>query len=124
MKMKSISHLALSTFLFGSGSFVCAQEVTKRSIETVMTEAMKSSNSLHRKVSLGQASDAEALLLLDYFKSLQAEKPPKGDPAAWTEKTTKLITIVQAVIEKKPGATDDLQLAGNCKACHSAHRND
>lgn len=101
---------------------LAAQEVTKRSIDTIMEEAMKGTNSLHRKVSLGQASEEEAKLLLDYFKSLQAEKPSKGDAASWEEKTAKLVAAAQGVIDKKPNATTELQTAGNCKACHNVHK--
>jgi hypothetical protein len=96
----------------------------KRSIETVMEEAMKGSNSLYKKVSLGKGSANEVAALLDLFKSLSVEIPPEGEQAKWDQRTARLITAVQAVGEGKPNAISELQLAGNCKACHSEHRGD
>ena len=97
-------------------------DATKRSISSVMKDAMKGDSSLHKKVALGKGSDSDAATLLDYYKSLPAEAPPEGDAKSWEEKTAKLIAAAQAVVDKKPGATEQLQTAGNCKACHSEHK--
>lgn len=94
------------------------------SIETVMKEAMKGDTSLYKKVATGKASDAENAKLLEYVKSLPGEKPDKGDAASWKEKTEKLVKAAEDVVAKKPGATNALQTAGNCKACHSVHKGD
>ncbi|TLD69184.1 hypothetical protein FEM03_18975 [Phragmitibacter flavus] len=94
----------------------------KQSISDVMESAMKGSTSLHKKVSTGQGTDADAAELLAYFKSLPANQPPQGDDASWTEKTTRLINAAQGVVDKKPNAKSELQLAGNCKACHNVHK--
>lgn len=119
----SLLFLALTTFVYTSAFItVQANETNKRSIESVMNHAMKGSNSLHRKVSLGQGSDADAQALLDYFKSLPSEHPPQGDAESWSIKTASLIAAAQSVVDKKPNATTELQMAGNCKACHSVHK--
>lgn len=94
----------------------------KRSISSVMKDAMKGETSLHKKVALGKGSDSDAMQLLDYFKSLPAETPPEGDATSWKDKTAKLIAAAQAVVDKKPGATAQLQTAGNCKGCHNEHK--
>ncbi len=107
--------LAATTGLF-------AADVTKRDIETVMKESMKGDASLHKKVATGKGTKADAEKLLDYVKSLPAETPPEGDAASWKEKTEKLVAAVQAVVDGKPEATQGLQEAGNCKACHSVHK--
>jgi hypothetical protein len=94
----------------------------KRSISTVMKDAMKGDSSLHKKVALGKGTDSDAVALLDYYKSLPAETPPKGETTSWHDKTTKLVAAAQAVVDKKPGANEQLQAAGNCKACHNEHK--
>ena len=99
-----------------------ADTTPKRSISTVMKDAMKGDTSLHKKVALGKGTDADAAQLLDYVKSLPTETPPEGDAAAWKDKTDKLVAAAQAVVDKKPGATAQLQTAGNCKACHNEHK--
>ncbi|HSI64302.1 MAG TPA: hypothetical protein VLE43_14335 [Candidatus Saccharimonadia bacterium] len=99
-----------------------ADQAAKRSISTVMKDAMKGDTSLHKTVALGKGTDSDAATLLDYYKSLPAETPPEGDAAKWQEKTAKLIAAAQAVVDKKPGATAQLQTAGNCKACHNEHK--
>ena len=92
-------------------------------IDTVMKEAMKGENSLYKKVALGKGSDADAQKLLAYVKQLPAEKPQKGDAASWSTKTGVLVKAVEDVAAKKPDAILALQKAGNCKACHTEHKN-
>ncbi len=104
----------------GSALRVFAAE--KHSIGNVMKEAMKGETSLHKRVALGKGTDEDAAKLLAYFQSLPAEMPPEGDAASWKEKTEKLIAAAQSVVDKKPGATAQLQTAGNCKACHNVHK--
>lgn len=99
-----------------------AADVTKRDISTVMKEAMKGDASLHKKVATGKGNKADAEKLLDYYKSLVGETPPEGDAASWKEKTEKLVAAAQAVVDGKADATQGLQEAGNCKACHNVHK--
>ncbi len=99
-----------------------AADATKREIDVVMKEAMKGDTSLHKKVATGKGTPEDAAKLLDYVKSLPAESPPERDAASWKSKTAKLIEAAQAVADGKPGATQLLQTAGNCKACHSEHK--
>ena len=91
-------------------------------IEDVMKNAMKGENSLYKKVATGKGSQADADKLLGYLKGLQGTKPPKGDQAAYDDKVSKLVKASEGVSKKEPGALQKLQTAGNCKACHSAHR--
>ena len=111
-----------STFCAGLALVVSASLATAASIEDVMKDAMKGETSLYKKVATGKGSDADNAKLLEYVKSLPGEKPEKGDAASWKEKTEKLVKAVEDVVAKKPGATNELQTAGNCKACHSVHK--
>lgn len=98
--------------------------ISAASIESVMKDAMKGDSSLYKKVATGKGSDADNAKLLEYVKSLPGEKPEKGDAASWKEKTEKLVKAAEDVVAKKPGATNELQTAGNCKACHKEHKGD
>lgn len=118
--MKKLTLLLTLTAVAAAGLY--AAEATKRDIEVVMKEAMKGDTSLHKKVATGKGTPEDAAKLLDYVKSLPAESPPAGDATSWKEKTGKLIEAAQAVVDGKPGATQSLQTAGNCKACHSEHK--
>lgn len=89
-----------------------------------MKNAMKGEASLYKKVATGKGSDADNAKLVEYVKSLPGEKPDKGDAASWKTKTDKLVKAAEDVAAKKPGAGQQLQTAGNCKACHSVHKGD
>jgi hypothetical protein len=91
-------------------------------IEDVMKGAMKGESSLYKKVATGKGSQADADKLLGYLKGLQGTKAPKGEQAAYDEKVSKLVKASEGVSKKEPGALQKLQTAGNCKACHTAHR--
>ena len=114
--------VAVIAFSWASAAIWQVQAVEKRSIETVMKEAMKGETSLQKKVATGKGTEEDAAKLLDYFKSLPSESPPEGSAASWKEKTSRLIAAAQDVVDKKPGATAALQTAGNCKACHNEHK--
>jgi hypothetical protein len=91
-------------------------------ISSMMKESMKGETSLYKKVATGKGSDDDAQKLLAYVKSLPPETPDKGDVGSWKEKTEKLVKATEDVAAKKPGALQELQTAGNCKACHSIHK--
>lgn len=121
----NITHIRIPLVVAGcllAGWSLQADNAAKRSISSVMKDAMKGDASLHKTVSLGKGTDDDATKLLDYYKSLPAETPPEGDAASWKDKTEKLIAAAQAVVDKKPGAAAQLQTAGNCKACHNEHK--
>ena len=91
-------------------------------ISSTMKDAFKGDASLYKKVATGKGSDEDAQKLLEYAKVLPGEKPEKGEEASWKEKSGKLVKAVEDVAAKKPGALQELQTAGNCKACHSVHK--
>lgn len=93
-------------------------------IEDVMKNAMKGDTSLYKKVATGKGDQADADKLLGMLKDLHGKKPPKGEQAAYDEKVTKLVKAAEGVAAKNPGALQQMQTAGNCKACHSVHKED
>lgn len=96
--------------------------VSAADIGDVMKEAFKGDTSLYKTVATGKGTPADAEKLLGYIKQLPGQKPPKGEQAAYDEKVAKLVKAAEGVVAKNPGALQQLQVAGNCKACHSAHK--
>lgn len=89
-------------------------------IADVMQEAMK--GGLCKKVVEGQASADEKARLLELFKGLAENDPPKGEADSWKEKTAALVKGAEAAVKGEPTAGDMLKGAANCKACHDVHR--
>jgi cytochrome c556 len=103
-------------------SAITASTGSAAEIKDVMKTAMKGETSLYKTVATHKGTQADADKLLACLKNLKGKKPPKGDQAAFDEKVTKLIAAAEDVAAKKPGALEKLQTAGNCNACHRAHR--
>jgi hypothetical protein len=99
-----------------------ASLATAVEIEDVMKNAMKGESSLYKNVATGKGSQSDADKLLGYLKGLQGTKAPKGEQSAYDGKVSKLVKASEGVSKKEPGSLQKLQTAGNCKACHSAHR--
>jgi hypothetical protein len=92
----------------------------KHTIKQVMKEAHK--DGLLKKVASGQGTKADAEKLLDLYKSLGPNKPPKGDADSWKTKTVNLVQAAQDVVDGKDGAGARLEKAANCAECHKAHK--
>ena len=87
------------------------------SIKEVMKKAMKGGkDSLCTKVATGKATDEEKKELVALFTDLAANKPPKGDPDSWKDKTKALLDAAKADDGKA------LQKAANCMTCHKEHK--
>lgn len=93
-------------------------------ISDVMKNAMKGEASLYQRVAKGQAGQAEAQQLFQYVSGLSGTTPPKGDQSSWDRKVKALVTAAQQVSFGNKQALRALQTAGNCKSCHSAHKED
>jgi hypothetical protein len=102
---------------------VLAQDLApKYSIKDVMARAHKPPANLLRKVAQGDATAQEKADLLELYKALAENSPPKGDAASWKEKTGLLVSAAQAAVDGDADAGSQLKKAGNCMACHSAHK--
>ncbi|MFM8360928.1 MAG: hypothetical protein ACKOET_20440 [Verrucomicrobiota bacterium] len=93
-------------------------------IEEIMESGFKGKESLCARLTQGQTSQEENLRMVQLTRELSLNKPPKGDLASWTAKTTALHAAAQDVAARKPGAVDAFKSAVNCKACHSVHKPD
>jgi len=121
MRMVKYSLLAVLTLSLIGLSF--GEEKPKYTIKEVMKKAhVGGDNSLMSKVAAGTADKAQKEELAELYASLAANKPPKGEPKAWGEKTEALIKASKDVLADKKGASAELKKAANCMACHSMHR--
>ena len=95
-------------------------EKPKYTIKEVMKKAHK--DGLMKKLADGGGTKADAEELLDLYKALGKNKPPKGEAGSWQEKTKVLVDAAQNVVDDKPGARAELKKAANCAECHKAHK--
>ena len=114
MKVVVAGLIAALTMVFVLGSNEAQEKGPKYKIAEVMKKAMK--GGLCGKVASGKASDAEKAELVELFTALCQNTPPKGDAAAWKEKTSALVEAAK----KADGAA--LKKLANCGACHKVHK--
>ncbi len=62
--------------------------------------------------------------MLAYYQDLAKNKPEKGELSDWKKRTDAMVKAAQDVVDGKPGATQELGKATNCKACHQLHKGD
>lgn len=82
--------------------------------------------SLLKRVATPQsgATEDEKKLLLELYKSMAAQAPPKGDATEWKERNELLISATEAVIKGEEGSHGMLKKASSCAKCHKAHKGD
>lgn len=96
------------------------KEKPKYSIKEVMKNAHKSG--LLDKVAKGTASEEEKKELAELYLALHQNKPPKGSPDSWKEKTDALVKASKDVLAGKEGSGEALKKVANCMACHKEHK--
>ena len=85
-------------------------------------KAPKGVDPVCKKAVDGKATPEEIKRLVAGYRQMVAAKPPKGDAASWTEKTTKLLAAAEELQKGAPDAAAHYKEAVNCKACHSVHK--
>jgi hypothetical protein len=94
----------------------------KYTIKEVMKKAHAAKDAILKKVQADKATKDEMKELLAMYKSLEVNKPPKGDEAEWKKRTKALVEAANAAIAEKKDAKDLLKKATNCAECHKAHK--
>jgi hypothetical protein len=102
----------------------------KHTIKDVMKGAYKGDASLRSKVVAGTATPQQKKQFLELTEALAANKPPKGDKAAWDAKVASLIKASHDLLDggAEAAAIPDasklaaFKAASDCKACHMAHK--
>ena len=73
-----------------------------------------------------KVSKDELAKMVEYFKAMTEDSPPKGDADSWAKKSTALYEAAVA-IQKDPQSKDlslRLEQAVECRQCHNAHKPD
>ncbi len=115
--MKKATLLCVIALASVSGS-VLANEA----IETIMKNAFKGDTSLYNTVAKGKGTDADAKKLAGFVKTLTESEPPRGEKTSWDKRTGDLLRAVEMMARGNKQAMIQVQNAGNCKSCHSAHK--
>jgi hypothetical protein len=95
----------------------------KLTTKEIMKKAHKGDNALVKKVQKGEASKEEIKQLLDWYKIMATEEPPKGELASWKEKCAALVSATEK-LSKDASALPEFKKAVSCKSCHMAHKPD
>jgi len=92
------------------------------SVKQVMKDKFKGDTSDIKKATKGELSKEQITSLLAAVKSLEGQKPKKGEEASWKEKCAALVSAVEKLEKGEAGAGEAVKAAANCKACHDAHK--
>jgi hypothetical protein len=85
-------------------------------------KAPRGEKKLNEKIAEGTAAEADIKKALELYRAMADTKPPKGDQAAFKEKTRKLVIATEEVLARNPSGLEHYKTAVDCKACHSDFR--
>lgn len=94
----------------------------KYTIKEVMKKAHLPDGGLMKKIASGDGTKEDAEQLVELYTSLGQNKPPKGEPGSWQEKTGALLKAAKDVVADKEGSKAALEKAANCGNCHKEHK--
>lgn len=104
-----------------------AQQSKKKSeppatIKSLMETTHKGKDNLASEVRNGFGKDGDAQKLLEVYQKMAAMKPPVGDEKGWKSRTGAVISALEDMVAKKPGAQERVHSTTECAGCHNAHR--
>jgi cytochrome c556 len=121
MKLRPILPV-IATFATASFVFGADDDNPIKKAMVFAHKAPKGEKKLNEKIVEGTADEADIKKALELYKAMADTKPPKGEPAAFKEKTNKLVAATEEVLAKKPEGVEHYKAAVDCKACHSDFR--
>ncbi len=98
------------------------EEKPKHTIKEVMKKAHTPDGGLLKKIVSGAGTKEDAEQLVELYTALGQNKPPKGEPGSWQEKTGALLKAAKDVVADKEGSKAELEKAANCANCHKEHK--
>lgn len=113
--------------LLGMGAYRAAAFDDPMTIETIMQKAHtapKGKVSLYKLVVDDKATQAQKDQLVDLYKDLAKNKPPKGSEDDWKKRCQALLAAAKDVAAGKARDTKSLQKAASCMSCHDAHKDE
>lgn len=97
------------------------EDKPKHTIKEVMKKAHTPDGGLLKKIVSGNGTKEDAEQLVELYTALGQNKPPKGEPGSWQEKTA-LLQAAKDVVADKEGSKAGLEKAANCGNCHKEHK--
>lgn len=124
MKRKLITGAVALTVLatFATPLLISAAQKPKYTIKEVMKTLHKGDDSIGKKVTKGQGTQADYDKMVEYYSALPLNDPPRGDKESWHAKTAALLKSAKDLQAGKPGALEAYKHAADCKACHTEHK--
>ncbi|MCP4191986.1 MAG: hypothetical protein GY768_15345 [Planctomycetaceae bacterium] len=122
---RKLAYCLLVIFSLPLASLVTADDASEKpKPKYTIKEVMKNVNKkgLLKKVTSGEASQEEKVMLLDNYISLIENTPKKGDANSWQKLSGSAALAAGKVVAGRDGAIEELKVASNCKACHSVHK--
>lgn len=122
---------AVALLILISGGNLFAQQSKKkppdsaagaRPVKAIMEKTHKEKGALIFLVRDGENTEADLKALIDVYKQLNSLKPPTGDAKSWDNRTKSVLSALQDLLDKKPGAVEKVRSVTDCKGCHDAHR--
>ncbi len=98
------------------------EDKPKHTIKEVMKKAHTPDGGLLKKIVSGNGTKEDAEQLVELYTALGQNKPPKGEPGSWQEKTSALLQAAKDVVADKEGSKAGLEKAANCGNCHKEHK--
>ena len=117
-KVALLTALCVGGMAFSADSF--AAETHKMS--TVMKKGFKADDGPYKKALAGEASAEELKTLYAYVQSMAKHKVEKGEQTDYDAKVKELVAAAKKLMDGDKSAAKHLKAAGNCKACHKAHK--
>jgi cytochrome c553 len=86
------------------GGDAATGDAPKYTIEEVMEKAHKGKEkSMFSRVTAGKGSDEDKKNLVEYYEAMIANKPPKGDPAAWVKRNEAVLAAAKKGADRRGG---------------------
>ncbi len=121
--MRRVALLLVAVLAVGFAVALAAdEEKPKYTIKEVMKKAHTPDGGLMKKIASGDGTKEDAEQLVELYTALGQNKPPKGEPGSWQEKTGALLKAAKEVVADKEGAKAALEKAANCGNCHKEHK--
>jgi hypothetical protein len=113
--------LAAAVALAAGTSLMAAEP--KHSVDEVMKKLHKPKNdNVFSRVIAGKGTVDERKMIVEYYESMIAAKPEKGDAKKWQDICNKILTAAKAAEGGDAKALSNLKTTYNCKACHDQFR--
>ena len=93
-----------------------------RTVKLIMEETHKGADNPASEVRHGRGTEEQQKILLKAYQEMAAMKAPVGDAKSWQSRTGAVITALNDLIAKKPGAVERVYSTTDCRACHDPHR--